>query len=117
MRVPSLRLYDRALISTWSILSVGFLVASLVPRARFAQSIGAAILYRMIAISGLFVPIGSFASGLRTVARVVPLTYAVSLLQGIWNGEPWSAHVSDVAALVVVFVVCTTLSAKVFRWE
>jgi len=25
--------------------------------------------------------------------------------------------VDDVAALVVVFIVCTALSAKVFRWE
>ncbi len=36
------------LISTWSILSIGFLIASIVPTARFAQPIGAAILYPMI---------------------------------------------------------------------
>src|SRR5579864_3398503 len=43
------------LISTWSILSIGFLIASIVPTARFAQPIGAVILYPMIALSGLFV--------------------------------------------------------------
>jgi ABC-2 type transport system permease protein len=48
---------------------------------------------------------------------VLPLTYAVSLLQGIWKGEAWSAHIGDVAALVAVFAICTALSAKVFRWE
>jgi ABC-2 type transport system permease protein len=105
------------LISTWSILSIGFLIASIVPTARFAQPIGAAILYPMIALSGLFVPVASFPPGLQAVARVLPLTYAVSLLQGIWNGDAWSMHVGDVAALVLVFVVCTALSAKVFRWE
>jgi len=41
----------------------------------------------------------------------------VALLQGIWIGDAWSAHVGDVAALGIVFVVCTALSAKVFRWE
>lgn len=45
------------------------------------------------------------------------LTYAVSLLGGIWKGDPWSAFLSDVAALALVFLVCTALSAKVFRWE
>ena len=45
------------IISTCSILSVGFLIASIVPTARFAQPIGAVILYPMIAVSGLFVPI------------------------------------------------------------
>src|SRR5579864_8581397 len=95
------------LISTWSILSIGFLIASIVPTARFAQPISAAILYPMIAISGLFVPIESFSPVLRALARVLPLTYTVSLLQGIWDGEAWRAHAGDVAALAVVFVVCT----------
>jgi ABC-2 type transport system permease protein len=105
------------LISTWSILSIGFVIASIVPTARFAQPIGAAILYPMIGLCGLFVPLQSLPPALQAVARVLPLTYAVSLLQGIWKGEPWSAHLGDVAALVAVFVICTALSAKVFRWE
>jgi ABC-2 type transport system permease protein len=105
------------LMSTWSILSIGFLIASIVPTARFAQPIGAAILYPMLGLSGLFVPVASLPPGLQTVAQALPLTYAVSLLQGIWVGEPWSAHAGDVAALVVVFLVCTSLSARVFRWE
>src|SRR5216683_3945923 len=105
------------LISTWSILSIGFLIASIVPTARFAQPIGAVIMYPMIAVSGLFVPIESLPPVLHAVAKVLPLGYAVPLLQGIWNGDTWSAHVGDGAALAVVFVVCTALSAKVFRWE
>ena len=105
------------LISTWSILSIGFLIASIVPTARFAQPIGGAILYPMIGLSGLFVPIESLPPALQTVARALPLTYTVSLLQGIWRGDAWSAHVGDVAALAIVFIVCTALSAKVFRWE
>jgi len=105
------------LISTWSILSIGFLIASIVPTARFAQPVGAAILYPMLALCGLFAPLESLPPALHVVARVLPLTYAVSLLQGIWKGEAWSAHIGDVAALLIVFAVCTALSAKVFRWE
>jgi ABC-2 type transport system permease protein len=105
------------LISTWSILSIGFLIASIVPTARFAQPIGAIILYPMLALSGLFVPLGAMTPNLRTVTRFVPLTYSVSLLRGIWQGEAWSMHVGDIAALVFIFVLCTALSTKVFRWE
>jgi ABC-2 type transport system permease protein len=105
------------LISTWSILSIGFLIASIVPTARFAQPIGGFILYPMIGVSGLFAPVASLPPVLRSVARVVPLTYAVSLLEGIWKGEEWTAHAGDVAALILVFMVCTVLSTKVFRWE
>jgi ABC-2 type transport system permease protein len=101
------------LISTWSILSIGFLIASIVPTARFAQPIGAIILYPMLAVSGLFIPPDRIPPALRHL----PLSYAVSLLQGIWKGEAWSSHVGDVAALTLVFVACTALSARVFRWE
>jgi ABC-2 type transport system permease protein len=71
----------------------------------------------MIALSGLFVPIVSLSPMLQTAARVMPLTYAVSLLEGIWMGDAWSAHAGDLLALAIVFVVCTALSAKMFRWE
>ena len=81
------------------------------------QPIGAVILYPMIALSGLFVPVESLPPVLHAAARVLPLSYAVSLLEGIWNGGVWTAHLDDLAALAVVFIVCTALSAKVFRWE
>jgi ABC-2 type transport system permease protein len=113
MHVPVLSFAVALMITTWSILSIGFLIASIVPTARFAQPIGAIVLYPMLALSGLFVPLALIPPWLRHL----PLTYAVSLLEGIWTGEPWSAHVVDVAALAVVFVVCTAVSARVFRWE
>jgi hypothetical protein len=48
----------------------------------------------------LFVPITTLPSALQVVSHFVPLTYAVSLLRGIWVGDAWSAHLGDVAALV-----------------
>ena len=105
------------LFTTLSIVSMGFLIASIVPTARFAQPIGTMILYPMLGLSGLFAPVDALPPVLQTVARVLPLTYAVSLLRGIWRGEGWAAHTGDVAALAVVFLVCTAISAKAFRWE
>jgi ABC-2 type transport system permease protein len=104
-------------ISTVAILSIGFLIASLVPTARFAQPIASLIFYPMIGLSGLFVPLASLPPSLRLVARLLPITYVTSLLKGMWQGAAWSAHWVDLAALLVTFVVCTTLSSKVFRWE
>jgi ABC-2 type transport system permease protein len=117
IHVPLFSFTMALLISTCSILSIGFLIASIVPTARFAQPIGAVIIYPMIAVSGLFAPVASLPPSLQAVAKVVPLTYTVSLLAGIWKGDSWSAHLGDVVALAVVFIVCTALSAKVFRWE
>jgi ABC-2 type transport system permease protein len=65
----------------------------------------------------LFFPLQALPPALQTLARVLPLTYAVSLLQGIWKGEAWSTHLYDIAALAVVCVVGIAVSARVFRWE
>jgi ABC-2 type transport system permease protein len=105
------------LFSTLSILSIGFIIASLVRTARFAQPVSALIFYPMIGLSGLFVPVDALPSGLQWVAKLLPMTYIVSLLRGIWIGEPWGAHLGDVAALAIAGVVCALLSARVFRWE
>ena len=86
VHVPLFSFSLALLITSLSILSIGFLIASIVPTARFAQPISAIILYPMIAFSGLFVPMESLPPALHAVARLLPLTYAVPLLQGIWNG-------------------------------
>ena len=117
VHVPIFSFTIALLIATWSILSVGFIIASIVPTARFAQPIGALLMYPMIGLSGLVVPVASLPPVLHAIAKMLPLTYAVSLLEGIWIGDPWSAHLGDVAALALVFVICTALSAKIFRWE
>jgi ABC-2 type transport system permease protein len=105
------------LFSTLSILTMGFVVASLVPVARFAQPIGALVFYPMLAICGLFFPVEALPPALRLVARVVPLTYAVSLMKGVWRGDGWLAHGTDIAALVFAMAVCLVVSARWFRWE
>ena len=117
VNVPLVAFTTALLVTSVSILSIGFLIASVVPTARFAQPVGGLILYPMIGLSGLFVPIESLPPVLQTAARAMPITYAVSLLEGIWRGDAWAAHVGDLVALAIVFLACTALSAKVFRWE
>jgi ABC-2 type transport system permease protein len=75
------------------------------------------IMYPMLAVCGIFAPIAVLPPPLRILAKADPLTYAVSLLAGMWKGDAWAAHLGDLAALAVVFAAFTALSAKVFRWE
>ena len=105
------------LLSTLSIISVGFVIASIVPTARFAQPIAGAVLFPMLAISGLFLPIDALPAPWGLLAEVLPVTHAVSLLRGIWAGAAWSRHYVDIGALVLNFAFCSAISAKLFRWE
>ena len=105
------------LLTMLTVLSIGFLIAAMVPTARFAQPIGGLILYPMVSISGLFFPIDILPPALYAFARVLPLTFCVSLLQGIWKGDAWSAHLGDLAGMAIIAAICTALSARLFKWE
>ncbi|MEQ9400119.1 MAG: ABC transporter permease [Longimicrobiales bacterium] len=103
------------LLSTLSILSVGFVIAGIVPTARFGRPLSAVILYPMLVVSGLFFPVEVFSPPVRAVVSLFPTTQAVALMEGIWDGAGWS--LGSAVALVAVFAVCTGLSSAVFRWE
>jgi ABC-2 type transport system permease protein len=105
------------LVATLSLLSIGFVIASVVPTARFAQPVGAGLFYPLIGLSGLFVAVDQLPPALQAIARVNPITYATSLMQGVWVGEPWLAHAGDIAALGATFALGLIISARVFRWE
>ena len=115
--VPLLSFALALLFSTVCIISLGFLIASIVPTARFAQPVGAMLVYPMLGVSGLFVPLEALPPLVQQVSGLLPFTYAVSLLRGIWHGAGWAAHTGDVAALVGMFVVFTVVSTWAFRWE
>jgi ABC-2 type transport system permease protein len=117
MRVNVFTFTAAVLLSTFSILSLGFVIASLVPTARFAQPISAAVLYPMLAVSGLFFPVDRLPRTIRTLAYLFPTTHAVALLDGVWDGSGWAAHWVNVTALLVLFIAYTAISTRVFRWE
>jgi ABC-2 type transport system permease protein len=117
MDVPLVSFTAALLLSTVSILSLGFIIAAIVPTARFAQPISAAVLYPMVALSGLFFPIARLPRGFRLLAQALPTTHAVSLMQGVWDGSGWTGHWMNAVALVVLCGVYSALSSKIFRWE
>ena len=115
--VEILRFAAALLFSTAGVLSIGFLIASVVPTARFAQPLAGVIFYPMMALSGLFFPIAVLPPWLQAAARVMPMTYAVSLLQGVWRGDPLSSHLWDIGVIALFGLGFTLLASRVFRWE
>jgi len=114
---PAVSFTVALLLTTVSVISIGFVIASVVPTARFAQPVATLVVYPMLAMSGLFYPLDALPPAARLIARLMPFTYAVSLLRGIWRGESWIVHATDVAALLLILAVFVAISARVFRWE
>jgi len=104
-------------LSALAFFALGYLVASLAPSARVAQTVGMVLAYPMMFLSGASLPLELLPPGLRTVADFIPLTYVVKLMRGLWFGEPWSALRFDVVVLTVILVAATALAARFFRWQ
>ncbi|MFC1718403.1 ABC transporter permease [Candidatus Poribacteria bacterium] len=104
-------------LSTFSFFAVGFMVASLAPTVRTANVIGMVLFFPMIFLSGTTFPWKILPGGVQMVGRAMPMTYVVQLLQGLWFGEPWSQHLTELAVLAGMLIIGVSISAKVFRWE
>ncbi len=104
-------------VTTAAILCMGFVVASMVTTARFAQLIGSAIFYPMLAVSGMFVPLSAMPRPLTLLGDVLPMSHAVALLRGAWVGTSWLALLPHVGALALTCAICLALTTRFFRWE
>jgi ABC-2 type transport system permease protein len=100
-----------------SMFAVGYLIASVVPGARTAQVVGMVIFYPMMFLSGASVPLEIMPETVRRISDFIPLTYVVTLLRGLWFGNGWGEHLTEVIVLGGVLVVCAGLAARFFRWE
>jgi ABC-2 type transport system permease protein len=100
-----------------SFFALGFIMAGLMPNARTAQVVGMVLLYPMLFLSGAGYPRELLPETIIKIGNFLPLTYVVTLLRGLWVGDPWSKHLTDVLVLVGMLVLGALVSIKTFRWE
>jgi len=105
------------ILSSLSFFAIGFVIAGLMPNARTAQIVGMVILYPMLFLSGAGFPRELLPETIKKISTFLPLTYVVNLLRGLWIGENWAAHQTEVLVLVIILIVGVLVSIKVFRWE
>lgn len=102
------------LLAGLTVFAMGFLLGALVPTARAAQSIGMALFFPMLFLSGAAIPQFLFPDWLRTASLALPLTHATHLLQDAWLHGRWN----ETAALVLVEIGTASAlgAAWQFRW-
>ncbi|MDI7276451.1 MAG: ABC transporter permease [Anaerolineae bacterium] len=100
-----------------SFFALGFLLGSLMPSARSTQIVSMVVFYPMLFLSGAGMPRELLSESIRRFSVVLPLTHVVTLLRGLWAGDPWSRHWSEVVILAAILLAGTAVSARIFRWE
>ena len=106
-----------ALLSMVSIFALGFIIASLAPTVRTAETVGMAIYFPMIFLSGATIPVQVFPEGLQKGIQVLPMTHIVRLMQGMWFGAPVGTHTTNILVITGLAVVGAIVSALTFKWE
>ncbi len=112
-----LSLFAGFTLSSLSFFSIGFILAGVMPSARTAQVTAMVLMYPMLILSGAAWPRELMPATIQKVSAFIPLTYVVNLLRGLWIGEAWSLHTTDVIVLVSMLVVGVLISIRTFRWE
>jgi ABC-2 type transport system permease protein len=96
--------------------ALGALVSVSVKEVFEAQTLANAFRFPMMFLGGVFVPVASLPLGLKIVARALPLTYGVEVLQvALGGGELWLGAL-DLAVLtafaLVLFMLATWVMAR-----
>jgi ABC-2 type transport system permease protein len=103
------------IFSSLSFFAVGFALAGLLPTLRVTLAVGQALFFPMLFLSGAALPREMLPEWLLWVSGFLPLTYVVTLIQGLWIGEGFNWFA--VAVLAGVLAAAVVVTARTFRWE
>lgn len=106
-----------AALGLTAFLALGYTLAAIYPSAAAATGIGNGLMIVLMLTSGAFVPLAVLPEGVQRVMNFSPIRHFVDLMQGLWNGEPWSNYGLATAVLVGMIVVFGALGARLFRWK
>jgi ABC-2 type transport system permease protein len=100
-------------LATAAFCALGVALATLLPSARAAQSIGLLLFFGMFFISGGGPPEPILPAGVVFVANALPMSYAVEALQSGWWDGNW--HGSGIAVLFSLMVACSFVAVRGLR--
>lgn len=100
-----------------SIFSMGLFIAGVSKNAKTATALAYIIYFPMLFLSGATMPLQMMPQSIVNVSKVLPLTYGVELMKGIWLGGRMGDYVPQILILVGIMIAFIVLSVKLFKWE
>ena len=99
-------------------LALGFMLASFLKTEEQATGVVQVVQMPLMFLSGIFFPFNFMPDFLRSIARLLPLTYlGDGLRQSMVNAPQVAPMAMDAAILAGWLIVCLAISARSFRWE
>jgi ABC-2 type transport system permease protein len=101
-------------LAALALLSLGLLLASVLPTSRGANAAGAILFFPMMFFAGLWLPVAAMPAALRHVSHAIPLGAAVQAMTDAWQGHWHPLYPLILAGYMPAFAVA---AARLFRWE
>jgi ABC-2 type transport system permease protein len=106
------------LLGSLAFIALGYVIASFASSEDAANGMTSAVQFPLMFLSGTFFPIDAMPDALKTVARILPLTYlGDGLRQVMVDGTPFAPLWVCFAFLAVWLVVCFGIAARFFKWQ
>lgn len=100
-----------------SMFSIGMMVGGIAPNMKIASTVSSILYFPMLIFSGATLPYEIMPNALQNFANILPLTQGIKLLKGTALGLPIDNIIFPIGLMVVIIVICTTVSLKFFKWE
>jgi len=103
------------LLSMTSMFSMGFFFTAVGKGAKISHLLCYLSYFLMLFLSGATVPDLLFPESVQKIAGLLPMTYAVDLMQGIFAGDGLGMHKKELLVLGGLTIVFTAAGALLYR--
>ncbi len=103
------------LLSIGAMFSLGFFFTAIARDSKISNLLCYVSYFIMIFLSGATMPSEIFPDTVKMIARFLPLTYVVELLQNTFRDESFSQCVVSVVVLAVLMAFCISVGAGFYR--
>jgi len=100
-----------------SMFSIGVLVGGISPNTKIASAAASLLYFPMLIFSGATLPYEVMPVALQKAADILPLTQGIKLLKAASLGFPIDGVFIPVIVMIVIAVICVTISLRFFKWE
>ena len=100
-----------------SMFSIGIMVGGIAPNTKIAGSVASILYFPMLVFSGATLPYEVMPEILQKIVNVLPLTQGIKLLKATTLGLPMENVTFSIVLMISIFVLCSILSIKFFKWE
>lgn len=106
------------LLGSLAFIALGYVIASFAATEDAANGLTSVVQFPLMFLSGTFFPIAAMPDALKTIARLLPLTYLNDALRQVMvDGTPFAPLPVCVAFLAAWGIGCFVIASRFFKWQ